>query len=155
MCVDHGRTDVGMSEQFLDRTDIMAIFQQVRGEAVAQAVATGMFVDRSALHGCGHGLLHGVFVHVVSLPCKLASCLWVFFGQRVGQPGPAGTVTQILLVDLADVDKLFLESVFQALRQRHAPIFLAFAIVHGDLVPFEVDVFDAESAFHQCRSGSG
>jgi hypothetical protein len=34
MGVDHRRADVPMPEQFLNRPDVVAVFQQVRGECV-------------------------------------------------------------------------------------------------------------------------
>jgi hypothetical protein len=34
MGVDHRRADVPMPEQFLNRLDVVAVFQQVRGECV-------------------------------------------------------------------------------------------------------------------------
>ena len=37
--VNHGRLYVSMSKQFLNRADIIAIFQEVRGERVSQRVA--------------------------------------------------------------------------------------------------------------------
>lgn len=61
MRVNHGGADVGVSEQFLDGADVLAVFQQVRGEAVPQGMASGMFVDPGALDGDGHGFFCTLF----------------------------------------------------------------------------------------------
>ena len=41
MGVLHGRIDVLMSQQFLDRADVKAVLQQVCRKGVAQGVAAG------------------------------------------------------------------------------------------------------------------
>ncbi len=48
MRVDHGRTDVVVAQELLDRPDVMAIVQQVGGEGVTQGVAAHALGDASA-----------------------------------------------------------------------------------------------------------
>jgi len=45
MRVDHGRRHVPMAEKILHGPDIVAIFEHVRGERVAQSVGRDVFVD--------------------------------------------------------------------------------------------------------------
>jgi len=47
--VDHRRVDVGMTEQLLDRADVLPALQQMRGERMAQRVRADGFEDC-----CGH-----------------------------------------------------------------------------------------------------
>jgi len=37
--VEHGRRDIGVSEQVLHSADVVAVFEQVRGEAVSEGMA--------------------------------------------------------------------------------------------------------------------
>ena len=43
MGVNHGGTDVGVPEQFLNRADVVAIFQKMRGEAMTHGVRPAGF----------------------------------------------------------------------------------------------------------------
>ena len=43
--VDHGRTDIGVPEQFLNRADVVAIFRKMRGEGMTHGVRTGWLRD--------------------------------------------------------------------------------------------------------------
>jgi hypothetical protein len=40
VCVDHGRGYVAVTQELLDGSDVVAGFEQMRGEAVAQLVVT-------------------------------------------------------------------------------------------------------------------
>ena len=54
MHVDHRRLHVRVSEQLLNRADVVAVFGQVRGEAVAEGVTTSRLVKPPPLivRGC-------------------------------------------------------------------------------------------------------
>ena len=43
MGVDHRSLDVAMAQEFLDRPDIIAGFEQVRGEGMPEGVTSGPF----------------------------------------------------------------------------------------------------------------
>lgn len=45
MRIDHGRTDVLMPKELLNRSNIVPVFQQVRREGVAERMATGRLDD--------------------------------------------------------------------------------------------------------------
>jgi len=66
MRVDHRRGDVGVAEEFLDGADVVAGFEQVGGEAVAQRVAGGGFGELGAQAGVADGLLDDRLVEVVA-----------------------------------------------------------------------------------------
>ena len=45
MGVNHGGRDVFVAEQLLNRTDVVAVFKQMRGEAVSEGMAACRFSD--------------------------------------------------------------------------------------------------------------
>ena len=45
--VDHGGLEIVVAEEFLGGADVGAIFEQVRGDGVAEGVAGGAFGDPS------------------------------------------------------------------------------------------------------------
>jgi hypothetical protein len=59
MCVYHHCLHIPMSEEFLNRADVIAIFQQVRGKRMPQRVA----VDRLGQPYVTRGLLDGPLQH--------------------------------------------------------------------------------------------
>src|SRR5262245_40832486 len=68
MGVDLRRAHVTVPEQFLNRADIMAVFQQVRGERVTEGVAARRFGDpRATDRVLDRALQHG-FVEMVPSP---------------------------------------------------------------------------------------
>jgi hypothetical protein len=80
--VDHGRADVGVAEQLLHGADVVAAFQQVGGEGMAQGVRRRRLVDarllRRRLHRALHDLVAGE-VHVLhpqaqALPSGASRC---------------------------------------------------------------------------------
>jgi hypothetical protein len=59
MRIDHGRTDVPMPEEFLDGSDIVAFFHEIRGERMAQGVLARRFVNPYVVLCLLHRLVHG------------------------------------------------------------------------------------------------
>ena len=53
MGVDHGCAHVLMSQQLLDRADVLPPFQQVGRKRVAEGVATGRLRESRLAHGPG------------------------------------------------------------------------------------------------------
>lgn len=41
MCVDHRRAHIPVAQQFLDRSDVIAVFQKMSGKAMPERVAAG------------------------------------------------------------------------------------------------------------------
>lgn len=66
--VYHGRTDIGVSEQLLNRADIAAIFQQMGGKGMAHGVRAGWLRDAGLEPCIFDGLLENRLVEVVSAP---------------------------------------------------------------------------------------
>ena len=58
MRVDHGRADVRMPEEFLDRPDIVSRFEQVSRERMPQGMAARRLRDSRASNGVLHRPLH-------------------------------------------------------------------------------------------------
>ena len=75
MGVDHCRFDVLVAEEFLDGTDVVAIFQQVGGKAVAEGMATDALVNAGPLGRFPDRLLQTALVYVVTADGARA---WVF-----------------------------------------------------------------------------
>ena len=46
MGIDHGRTDVLMPKEFLDRPDIVAVLKQMGGKGMPEGVTTGRLNNR-------------------------------------------------------------------------------------------------------------
>lgn len=63
--VDHRRLQLRVAEQFLDRADVVAVGEQVGGEAVTQTVEGRMLGDSGAVDGGLEGALDGTLVQVV------------------------------------------------------------------------------------------
>src|SRR3990167_9339176 len=64
--VDHGGAYVGVAEQFLYGTDVVAVLQQVGGERMPERMRVRRFVDTSAACGFLDVALDGLFVDVVA-----------------------------------------------------------------------------------------
>lgn len=54
-----------MAQKFLDRSDVVAVFQQMRGEGMPERVACGSLGQSSPCDRIPHGLLNQRFVYVV------------------------------------------------------------------------------------------
>lgn len=68
MRVDHGGADALVSEQFLDRADVVAIVEEVGGEGVSEGVTTRPLRDARPVHGVLHRALDRALVQVVAAP---------------------------------------------------------------------------------------
>ena len=58
MGVDHGGADVFVPQQFLDGADVVAIFEQMGGEAVAEGMAGDALVEPGQASGFLDRFLH-------------------------------------------------------------------------------------------------
>ena len=76
--------------RILDGADVVASFEQVGGEAVAERMGGDGFCDPGGLRRRAHGLLYGTFVDMIAIE-YIVVCAWVF-GERTGGedelPGP-------------------------------------------------------------------
>ncbi len=109
MCVDHRRLHVAVPEQLLDRANVIARFQQMRGEAMPQRVRPNRFRDSNASSRFANGSLGHRLVEVMPAPLAQILARWrvpVYLGQAdvslapwlperelVARPGDGCTVT--------------------------------------------------------------
>jgi len=171
--VDHCGADVAVAEEFLDRADVVAGFEEVGGEGVAQRVAACGLGDACVAHGGLDGALDDRLVQVVAvvlpgvavaveadggkdpLPAPLRCGVWILSDERAGEGGMAATALEILPVYAADVVKMRHERPPKAGGQEGDAILGALAVAHRDLAAVEVDVLDAQpAAFHEPQAGS-
>ena len=66
LCVDHGRFEVIVAEQFLDGADVIAVFEQVDRETVTQGLATALFGDPGRVFGLLDGSLDRIFQEMMA-----------------------------------------------------------------------------------------
>jgi hypothetical protein len=66
MGVDHRRTHVFVAQELLDGADVIARFQQMRGERMAERVANRVLDDAGFANGPSNGALHQRLVDVVA-----------------------------------------------------------------------------------------
>ena len=66
MGIDHGGTHVLVSQEFLHRTDIVSVLQQMGGKTMSQGVTAATFGDACVLERLFHGSLQHCFRHMVS-----------------------------------------------------------------------------------------
>jgi hypothetical protein len=64
MGVDHGRSDILVTKQLLDSANIVAIFEQMRGEAVPKGMATGRLGNSCFPDGKFDGVLKIFFANM-------------------------------------------------------------------------------------------
>jgi hypothetical protein len=64
--VDHGRFHVSVAEQFLHRPDIVAGFEQVRGERMSQAMGRDPLGQAGLGRGLAYGRLKGPFLNMMT-----------------------------------------------------------------------------------------
>lgn len=67
MQVNLSRPDVLMAEQVLNSSDVVAAFDQVCGEAMAQGVTASVFVDEGSLFGDLEGALDTGFTEMMAM----------------------------------------------------------------------------------------
>ena len=67
MRVDHGRLDVGVTEQFLHIADVGTGFEEVCGERVTQHVRRDAFENAGITRGLLHGILDPGVAHPPSV----------------------------------------------------------------------------------------
>ncbi len=66
MGVNHGGFDIFVAQQFLDGADVVAILQEVGGEAVTKGVATDPLRDPGFLDGLFDRFLDAALVQMIS-----------------------------------------------------------------------------------------
>lgn len=65
MRVDHRGGRIGVPKQFLHSANVLTTLQQVRREAVAQGMATGLLIESRSAGRRGHRLLNGALMQMM------------------------------------------------------------------------------------------
>ena len=92
MRIHHGGFHIFVPEEFLDRPDVVALLQQMRGKTVSEGMATDAFVEPHRTPCLTHSLLQSTLARMMAADDP---CPWVF-RQTVGgkdilpDPEPAG-----------------------------------------------------------------
>lgn len=171
MGIDHSRADVLVTEQFLNRADIVARLKQMRGEGVPEGVAAGMlnypgladrFLDgplKNRLMNVMPSLFTGllvppaVFLWEDPLPAPVSGGIGILALLGVGHLNTAPALGQVLLVNPFDLLEVFLERGLERFGQHRYAILCAIAVAGKDLVAGEVYVLRSEAeAFHQAKT---
>ena len=118
--VDHGGRDILVAQELLDGADVVAVLEQVGGEAVAKRVWGDGLGDVGSSGGLAHGPLDQGLVDMVAtglagsgvavvagggeypLPPPLGGSAGIFRPQGIRQGDPAGAFEQVDAMDLAD-----------------------------------------------------
>src|SRR2546425_8768298 len=148
--MDHGRTDVAMPQQFLDRPDVAAVLEQVGSERVAQRV-TGRALRYSRVpDGLLEGSLddrlvkmmptalagHSVDVEASGgkhpLPDPLPACVRILACQCPRKLDPAGSLPEIDIMLLLRGFQVASELRANDGRKRRSSVFVALAAADGD-----------------------
>ncbi len=58
MGIEHRRFDIAMAQQLLDGSNVIAAFEQVGGERMAERMARGSFRETGRRHGVSDSFLH-------------------------------------------------------------------------------------------------
>jgi len=124
--VDHSSADVLVPQQFLHGADVVAIFQQVGGEGVAEGMGSDVLLDASELSRFADGLLEAALVEVVPagdpcarvfgkgggrehiLPDPLAVGVGIFACQGIREVDPTVALGQVPLVNELDTLEMLL-----------------------------------------------
>ena len=99
--MDHGCLDVFVPQKFLNRSNIVSVFEQMTGAGMSECMAGGMLGDSGLADCCLHGLLQDRIVHMIAallcsllvyslrilrkhpLPTPFCSSIWVLTGWAV------------------------------------------------------------------------
>jgi hypothetical protein len=168
-----GGGDLGVAEEFLDGADVIAGFEEMGGEGVAEGVAADWFGDLGELDCGTNGALEDLLVEVMAagfagaridgkacggegvLPGPLAGSARIFTIESVGQVDFAEAIGEVFFVQNFDAGEVFAQGRFENFRQEGDAVFIAFAVADDDLVEVEIDILDAEAeAFHEAEAGA-
>jgi hypothetical protein len=122
--VDHGGFDIFMSQEFLHRSDIVPILEQVGGEGMAKGMGGDRFIDFRSAGRSFDRSLKVRFVQMVTLfdpahrvyrengrwkyvlPGKFPVGIWILSFQGIGEINRPVSIEQITLMLCPDLVKL-------------------------------------------------
>ena len=88
MGVDHRGADVVVTEELLHGADVVAVFEEMRGERMPQRVAGGPLVNLSQPHGVFHCPLNRAFMYMVAVEPAVLPVAVVLPRGKDPLPGP-------------------------------------------------------------------
>jgi hypothetical protein len=151
-----------MAEQFLNGSDIVALFEKVSCERMPEGVAAGVLGAAGLEHGGFHGTLEDGWVDVVTeslagigvdaqswrgeheLPSPFSWSVWVFSGESIGERCAAEVSEQVAFEWIVDGFKMSFEGGDDWTWEHGDAVFLSFAGSDGDCSQIEVEVFNPE-----------
>ena len=80
MCIHHGGFHIFVPEEFLHRSDVIALLQQMGGKTVSEGVATDAFVEPDRTSCLTHSLLQSTLTRMMAAD---DACAWVL-RQTIG-----------------------------------------------------------------------
>ena len=165
---DHGGTHILVSQEFLHRTDIVAVLQKMGGETVAQGVTAPTFWDAYALESLLHGSLPHRFRHMVSA-LNTSTRIDCAFGRGkdlLPDPGCTGmgvlTITgvrhghlpvsceAICFVEALHPGKMPLQGLCEQPGEHGDPVLGPLPIAHGEVVGGQIDLLHTPA--HACHA---
>jgi len=171
VCVDHGRLDVGVAKEGLDRANVVAILKKMRRETVSEPMAR--HAPRDARGSCGNAdrPLDGRLVNMPAsattgnriaaevrcgeqiLPLEQPRCPRRLPFEREGQLDPPLARSQVLQVQFAAPLDQLAQGLHELLGERSHAILVAFSSAHGELQAVDVDIH--LPARHRLRPRAG
>ena len=150
-----------MAEELLDGADVVATFEEVRGEGVTEGVAGDAFVEASFCRCTLHGPLENAFVQVMAtlqarrlLPTRCRrKCPLPAPGTRRSRdltfdrfrnPYGADSVAEIVIVDSSNDLQMMSQLGIGHLRKHCVAVAAPLRIADVDLAALEINVFDAQ-----------
>jgi hypothetical protein len=161
--VDHGGGNVAVAQELLDRSDVVARFEQMSGKRVAQRVARGGLGDAGRLHCASKGSLKDGFVEVVPatlagvgvdveaccwehpLPRPFSCGGWILETECAGELDVARAGAEVGRVLALGSFELPPEIGRDGLWEERDAILQALALPNDDLTRAEVQVLDTQS----------
>ena len=161
--IDFGGGHLGVSEQFLDRAQVFAVFEEVSGEAVPENVGGESFFDSGLCSGPAQGLAVDFWMEVVTAddagvgvsgnfgsgekpePLPFLSSTGHFSCEGTRQ-GDARLALRPILIEYSSQGGLVIS---KFIRKRGGedsdPILVSFSGADGQLAALDIDVLDAQS----------
>jgi hypothetical protein len=171
--VDHRGFDIAMAEKLLDGADVVAILQQMGGEAVAESVTGDAFGEGGQVRGLVDGALEPGGTKVVTadvtrarigrqarggeseLPDPIAAGRGEFAVEGVGEEDKPLAGLHIAMVEALNVVQVVEQVRGEGVWKHADAVAGALTLADEDLVLGEVEILDPQAeAFHQSQAAA-
>lgn len=170
--VEHRGGDVFMPEELLDGANVVAVFEQVRGETVSEGVAAGGLSQPGGANGELDGVLQVLLGKVMAarfsaagiggdfargedvLPRPGAGRTRIFAVERIRQVDGAVAVGKILPVKFADTREMGAQRRAEAIGEKGDARPVALAVLDVNAAVGEIDVFTPLDIFEAAFGGN-